>query len=175
VDVDGHLGHPGPKDTVDGLDAFGFHLDMVTVEVEPGLVLADVMEVAIGIGLGDDEDVDPLEERLQIAEGDVPDEPEPGLLGGLLIAVLGCGQKQGRLLPVEGRRGGRPLPGQNAQEDIMGWVVFNVLRSSNDPDRHLFGRDIRETEELRDVLIPAISPVIRLLGGRLQVLGKGQA
>jgi hypothetical protein len=47
---------------MDGLDLLGFDLDVVPVEVDPVLVGPDVEIISVGIGLGDDQDVDPIQE-----------------------------------------------------------------------------------------------------------------
>ena len=102
--VDRDLGHEVAEDAVDGLHAFGLDLDVVAVHVEVDLVRPDVELIAVGIGLGHDQHVQLFQERLQLAGGEVADEPQAGLLGRLLVAVLGGGQQDRRLGPVE-RRG----------------------------------------------------------------------
>ena len=134
VDVDRHLGHPVPEDAVDGPNPLRFQLDMIAVHVQAELVSPDVPEIAAGIGLGHDQDVEALEEGGQLARGQVPHQPESRFLGRLLVAVLGGGDENRRFRPVELRRRGRGLFGQDGQEEIHRPAGF---RGQGSPD----GRD----------------------------------
>ena len=168
VDVDGHFGHRGREDAVDGPHAFGLELDVVAVHVEVELVRPDVHEVAVRVRLGDGQDVDSLEQGPKVAEGQVPDDPEDGLFRRLLVAVLGGREEDRRLGRVEGPGGRGPVLGEGDEVDVPGAVRVGRKRPPDDGNGDVLRQAVKRAQEGGDGLALAVLPVSRLLGRRLQ-------
>ncbi|MGD0783151.1 MAG: hypothetical protein ABSA30_09885 [Candidatus Aminicenantales bacterium] len=137
MDVDRDLGHEFPENPMDGGHSFGLDFDVVAVHVEFDLIHPDVEVAAVRVGLGHDQDVQPLEERLQFARGEIAQKPQGGFLGRLLIAVLSRCQQNGRLGPVELAAAQGPVPADHGQKNIPGRKSRNILRPPDDADFEL--------------------------------------
>lgn len=168
MEVESDLGHPGPKDAMDGAGLGRFELDVVAVEVELLLVFPPVAKIAIGISLRHDEEVETLEQRAEPADREVAAQLERGLLGGLLVAVLRSDDEDGRLGPVERRRRGHALLCNDHEKQVGG---REILRRKGPADRRY--RDPRRgvperAQKAGDIPVLRIARIARLLRRRLE-------
>ena len=109
VDVHGHLGRPIPKTRWMARTLSDSSLTWSRLRSSPTSFSRTLRPFPYGLDWGMTRTFIFAEERLQVPEREVPDEPERRLLGRLLVAVLGGRQEERGLGPVEGRGSAAPF------------------------------------------------------------------
>jgi len=174
VHIEGDLGHPAPEYLVDGLHPRALHLDMVAVHVQAEFVDPAVMEIAPGIGLGEDQKIGLIEQRLELPEGEIAEEGQRRLLGRLLAAVLAGGDQDRRLAAVDFFRAAGALRGQNAEQQTLVGETFDRPGAADLLHLHIPGLRGEGTEKPDHLLMLSIAGIAVDLARGLQISGCGR-